>query len=75
MNVQTMLGMFHAQELLLVSLIRSLPPDERRRIADEFQAQIELAEAPHLTSSHDRETAEAFKAHLRKLSILMASFS
>jgi hypothetical protein len=70
-----MLGMFHAQELLLVSLIRSLPPDERRRIADEFQAQIELAEAPHLMTSHDRETAEAFKAHLRKLSILMASFS
>ncbi len=75
MNVQTMLGMFHAQELLLVSLIRSLPPDARRQVADEFQAQVELAEAPHLTTGHDRETAEAFKAHIRKLSILLASFS
>jgi hypothetical protein len=70
-----MLGMFHAQELLLVSLIRSLPPDARRAVADEFQAQVELAEAPHLSSGHDRETAEAFKAHIRKLSILLASFS
>jgi hypothetical protein len=75
MNAQSMLGMFHAQELLLVSLIRALPPETRRRIADEFQQQVELAEAPHLSAGHERETAEAFKAHIRKLSILLASFS
>jgi hypothetical protein len=75
MNAQSMLGMFHAQELLLVSLIRALPPEMRRRIADEFQQQVELAEAPHLSTMQERETTEAFKAHIRKLSILLASFS
>ncbi|RFU49415.1 hypothetical protein [Paraburkholderia sp. DHOC27] len=75
MNAQSMLGMFHAQELLLVSMIRALPPETRRRIADEFQEQVELAEAPHLSAAHDRETNEAFKTHIRKLSILLASFS
>jgi hypothetical protein len=75
MNVQTILGMFHAQELFLVSVVRSMPPDARRKIADEFQAQVELAEAPHLASSRDRDTTEAFKAHIRKLSILLASLS
>jgi hypothetical protein len=75
MNAQSMLGMFHAQELLLVSLIRALPPETRRQIADEFQQQVELAEAPHLSSGHERDTTEAFKAHIRKLSILLASFA
>jgi hypothetical protein len=75
MNAQAMLGIVHAQELLIVSLIRSMPPDERRRIADEFQRQVDLAEAPHLSSGHDREISEAFKAHLRRLSILLASLS
>jgi hypothetical protein len=75
MNAQSMLGMFHAQELLLVSLIRALPPETRRRIADEFQQQVELAEAPHLSAGHEGETTEAFKAHIRKLSILLASLS
>jgi len=41
MNAQSMLGMFHAQELLLVSLIRALPPEMRRKIVDEFQQQVE----------------------------------
>jgi hypothetical protein len=75
MNAQAMLGIVHAQELLIVSLIRAMPPDERRRIADEFQQQVDLAEAPHLSSGHDREISEAFKAHIRKLSILLASLS
>ncbi|HEY3596298.1 MAG TPA: hypothetical protein VGL08_02100 [Paraburkholderia sp.] len=75
MNAQSMLGIIHAQELLMVSLIRSMPPDSRRQVADEFQQQVELAEAPHLSSAHDRETGEAFKAHIRKLSILLASLS
>ena len=75
MNAQSMLGMLHAQELLLVSLIRALPPETRRGIADEFQQQVELAEMPHLSSGQERETSEAFKAHIRKLSILLASFT
>lgn len=73
MNAQSMLGMLHAQELLLISLIRALPPETQRRIADQFQEQVELAEAPHLSAGHERETAEAFRAHIRKLSILLAS--
>jgi hypothetical protein len=75
MNAQSVLGIIHAQELLLVSLIRSLPPDDRRRISDEFHAQVELAEAPHLSAGHDRDTDEAFKAHIRKLANLLASLS
>jgi hypothetical protein len=75
MNAQSMLGMFHAQELLLISLIRALPLETRRRIADEFQEQVELAEAPHLSAGHEHETTEVFKAHIRKLSILLASLS
>jgi hypothetical protein len=75
MNAQATLGIIHAQELLLVSLIRSMPPDARRRIADELQQQVEMAEAPHLGERHGLETTEAFKAHIRKLSILLASLS
>ncbi|CAB3768890.1 hypothetical protein [Paraburkholderia solisilvae] len=75
MNTQALLGVIHAQELLIVSLIRTMPPDERRKIADEFQQQVELADAPHLSSGHDREITDAFKAHIRKLSILLASLS
>ena len=75
MNAQAMLGIIHAQELLMVSLIRAMPPDDRRKVADEFQQQVDLAEAPHLSSGHDREVTDAFKAHIRKLSILLASLS
>ncbi|CAB3761598.1 hypothetical protein [Paraburkholderia humisilvae] len=75
MNAQAMLGIIHAQELLMVSLIRAMPPDDRRKVADEFQQQVELAETPHLSSGHDREVSDAFKSHIRKLSILLASLS
>ncbi|WP_321917039.1 MULTISPECIES: hypothetical protein [unclassified Paraburkholderia] len=75
MNEQSVLGIIHAQELLMVSLIRILPPDERRKVFDEFHGQVELAEAPHLSDGHNREMTEAFMAHIRKLSILLASLS
>ncbi|WP_109480903.1 hypothetical protein [Paraburkholderia sp. C35] len=75
MNAQSVLGIIHAQELLIVSLIRALPPADRRKVSDEFQGQVELAEAPHLGDGHDRETMEAFRSHIRKLSILLASCS
>ncbi|HKR45040.1 MAG TPA: hypothetical protein VJU59_36135 [Paraburkholderia sp.] len=75
MSEQSVLAIIHAQELLLVSLIRILPPDERRKVSDEFHSQVELAEAPHLSDGHNREMTEAFRAHIRKLSILLASLS
>ena len=75
MNEQPVLGIIHAQELLMVSLIRILSPDERRKVSDEFHGQVELAEAPHLSDGHSREMTEAFRAHIRKLSILLASLS
>jgi hypothetical protein len=72
-TMHSVLGMIHAQELLTVSLIRALPPDMRRQIVDEFQAQAELAELPHLSADSERETIEAYKTHIRKLSIRLAS--
>jgi len=75
MNEQSVLGIIHAQELLMVSLIRILPPDERRKVSDEFHSQVKLAEAPHLSDGHDRAMVEAFRAHIRKLSMLLASLS
>jgi hypothetical protein len=67
--------MTHAQELLMISLIRSLPPEVRRLVMDEFQAQVERSELPHSNSGSERGTAQAFKAHIRKLSILLPSLS
>ncbi|AOK50746.1 hypothetical protein WT60_28695 [Burkholderia sp. MSMB617WGS] len=75
MNVQALSGMLHAQELLLVSLIRALPVDTRRALADEFDRQIQLAESSHLDSPRDREAHEAFLAHVRKLLIRLESMS
>ena len=74
MNAQTMLGMLHAQELLLISVIRALPPETRRTIADDFHAQVERTETPHLDAA-GRDASEAFTTHIRRLSILLASFS
>jgi hypothetical protein len=74
-NTHSVLGMIHAQELLTISLIRSLPSETRRKVADEFQAQMELSELPHLSSAHEREALDAFKANIRRLSILLASLS
>jgi hypothetical protein len=74
-TTHSILGMIHAQELLTISLIRSLPPDVRRTVVDEFQAQVERSELPHPSPGSERDTAEAFKAHIRKLSILLASLS
>lgn len=74
-TMYSVLGMIHAQELLTISLIRSLSPETRRRVADEFQAQVELSELPHLSTANEREALDAFKAHIRRLSILLASLS
>lgn len=74
-NTQAVLGMIHAQELLMISLIRALPPETRLRLVDEYQAQVERADLPHVSPDSERETIDAFRAHSRKLSIVLASLA
>ena len=74
-NTQAVLGMIHAQELLMVSLIRALPPETRLRLVDEYQAQVERAELAHVSPESERDTVDAFRAHSRKLSIVLASLA
>jgi len=76
-STHSILGSMHAQELLLLSLIRTLEPNTRRRVADEFQTHVELAESSHLNTkeTHEHESLNAFRAHIKKLSILLASLS
>ena len=74
-NTQAVLGMIHAQELLMVSLIRALPPETRLRVVDDYQAQVERAELAHVSPESERDTIEAFRAHSRKLSIVLASLA
>jgi hypothetical protein len=74
-NTQAVLGMIHAQELLMVSLIRALPPETRLRVVDEYQAQVERAELAHVSPESERDTIDAFRAHSRKLSIVLASLA
>ncbi|MGU8078880.1 hypothetical protein [Burkholderia pyrrocinia] len=69
MNVQLLSGMLRAQELLLVSMIRALPLDERRALVDLYTEQIAFAEQAGLESHSDRATHEAFIAHARNLLI------
>lgn len=74
-NTHAVLGMIHAQEVLMMSLIRALPPETRLRLVDEYQAQVERAELAHLSPESERDTVDAFRAHIRKLSILLASLA
>ena len=74
-NAQALLGMIHAQEMLMVSLIRALPPETRLRLVDEYQAQVERAELAHLSPESESDTVDAFRAHSRKLSIVLASLA
>ncbi|MDR5753729.1 MULTISPECIES: hypothetical protein [unclassified Caballeronia] len=74
MDTRSILGMLHAEEALLVSIVRSMPPDVRDRIVGDFHEQAAIAETSHLTTS-ERETSDAFKAHVRRLSNVLASLS
>jgi hypothetical protein len=74
-NIHSVIGMLHAQELLTLSVIRSLPPDTRCKIADELKVHAELASQPQPNIPGERDTLEAFRAHVRRLSILLASVS
>jgi len=75
MDTHSILGMIHAEEALMVSIVRSLPPDIRRKVANDFHEQVELAETSHLSSTSDRETSDAFNAHISRLSITLTSLS
>ena len=75
MDTHSILGMIHAEEALLVSIVRSLPPDIRRAVAKDFHEQVELAGNSHLNPTTDREASDAFKAHMKRLSIMLASLS
>jgi hypothetical protein len=74
MDTRSILGMLHAEEALLVSIVRSMPPEVRQRIAGDFHEQASIAETSHLLTS-ERETSDAFKAHVRRLSNVLASLS
>jgi hypothetical protein len=55
--------------------LRSLPAAVQRTIANDFHEQVELAETSHLDPTTDREVSDAFKAHMRRLSNMLASLS
>lgn len=74
-NLHTVIGMLHAQELLTLSVIRALPPDVRGRIADELKANAELSTQPQPSASGERDALEAFRTHVKRLSILLTSMS
>lgn len=69
--------MIHAEEVLLVAIFRSLPPDIRSKVADDFREQVEIAETSHLGSMADRQASDAFKAHVRRqwIVLVLASLS
>jgi len=75
MDTHSILGMMHAEEALLVSIVRSLPDDIKRKIADDFHEQAQLAETSHLNPTSSREASAAFNAHIRRLSNMLASLS
>ncbi|MFM0236555.1 hypothetical protein [Paraburkholderia phytofirmans] len=75
MDTHSILGMIQAEEALLVSIVRSLPPDVRRAVANDFHEQAQLAETSQLNPTTDREASDAFKAHIRRLSNMLASLS
>ena len=75
MNAQSLSGMLRAQELLIVSMIRALPPDARRALVDLYTEQIAFAEQAGLEGHGDRATHDAFLAHARNLLIRIESLA
>ena len=45
MDTRSILGMMHAEEALLVSIVRSLPPEVRARVVNDFHEQADIAES------------------------------
>ncbi|RQS68460.1 hypothetical protein DID96_19420 [Burkholderia sp. Bp8963] len=75
MNVQSLSGVLRAQELLLVSMIRALPPDARRALGEIYAEQIAFAEDANLEVRGERDMHDAFIAHARNLLIRLESLS
>jgi hypothetical protein len=75
MDTRAILGMLHAEETLLVSIIRSLPPDIQNQVANDFHKQVEISETSHLSLANDHEANDAYRSHLKRLSILLAALS
>jgi hypothetical protein len=67
--------MIHAEAALPVAIVRSLPPEIRSKVADALHEHVEIAGTSHLSSAADRETSHAFKAHVRRQWIVLASLS
>ena len=74
-EIHAVLGTMHAHELLILSLIRALPSEARRQAIDDFQAQVERSDLPHLSPGSEREMVDACRAHLRRLSIVLNAMS
>lgn len=72
-NTHAILGMIRAQELLTISLIRTLPSDLRGKVIDEFAAQVARAELAHVKAESEQETLDAFRTHIKQLSLLLTS--
>lgn len=72
-NIHAVIGMLHAQELLTLSVIRCLPPETRGAIADELKAHAALATHPQPSTTAERDTLDAFRTHVKRLAILLAS--
>jgi hypothetical protein len=75
MDTQSILGMLHAEEALLVSIVRSLPADLKRDIANDFHEQVACVESSQLDATTEPKANDAFKAHMRRLSNMLASLS
>lgn len=75
MDTQSILGMLHAEEALLVSIVRSLPADIKRNLANDFHEQAALAESSHLDPATEPHANDAFKTHMRRLSNMLASLT
>ncbi|NML32680.1 hypothetical protein [Paraburkholderia antibiotica] len=75
MDTHSILGMLHAEEALLVSIVRSLPDDIKRKVANDFHEQALLAETSHLNPTTHHEASDTFRTHVRRLSNMLASLS
>ncbi|CAB5278773.1 MULTISPECIES: hypothetical protein [Burkholderia] len=75
MNAQSLSGMLRAQELLLVSMVRTLPVDARGALVELFTEQIAFAEQAGLESRAERDVHDAFVAHARNLLIRLESLA
>jgi hypothetical protein len=75
MDTRSIVGMMHAEEALLIAILRALPAETRGKVADYFQEQAAVAHTAPSAKAADRDTNEAYQAHLRRLGNLLAALS